>query len=58
MITITQGQNPLDNPELVVTSPSGEYEDTDIIQCAYVGTEEPVCAFEAKYILLGNSIYR
>lgn len=58
MITITQGQQPVDNPELVVVSPTGEYEDSDIIQCAYVGDVKPVCGFEARYIELGNSIYR
>lgn len=58
MITITQGQNPVDNPELVVISPTGEYEENDIIQCSYVGEETPICGFEARYIVLGNSIYR
>lgn len=58
MITITQGQNPIDNPELIIVSPSGEYEETDIIQCAYVSETEAVCGFEARYIEQGNSIYR
>lgn len=58
MITITYKQNPIDNPELEVVSPTGEYEETDIIQCAYVGETEPVCGFEARYILEGNATYR
>jgi len=58
MITITKGQILKDNPELEVVSPSGEYEDVDIIQCAYIGDETPICGFEARYVEQGNIIYR
>lgn len=58
MITITKGQNPIDNPELEVISPSAEYENNEIVQCAYIGETDAVCGFEARYIELGNSIYR
>lgn len=57
MVTITQGQSPIDNPELVVVSPSGNYDENDLIQCAKLGESDPVCAFEAQYIVNGNRAY-
>lgn len=57
MITITKGQSPKDNPELEVLSPSGDYDENDLIQCAKIGETEAFCQFEAQYIVNGNAVY-
>lgn len=57
MITITKGQNPKDNPELEVLSPSGDYDENDPIECAKIGETEAFCIFEAQYIVNGHSAY-
>lgn len=57
MITITKGQEVPENPTLEVLSPTGEYELTDLIDCAVIGTTEPVATFEARFILLGAGAY-
>lgn len=57
MITITKGQNPKDNPELEVLSPSGDYDENDLIECTKVGESEAFCIFEAQYIVNGNQAY-
>lgn len=57
MITITKGQNPKDNPELEVLSPSGDYDENDLIECAKIGETEAFCAYEAQYIVNGHMAY-
>ena len=58
MIYLTKGQPLSDNPNLVVYDPTGYYNDGDSVICAPVGTpEEPVCRYEAKYILYGGMVY-
>lgn len=58
MITITKGQVLKDNADLEVFSPSGDYDENDLIQCAYIGGDEAICAYEAVYIERGNEVYR
>lgn len=58
MIYLTKGQILLNNPGLVVHSPTGYYEDGDSILCAAIFLpEEPICRFEAKYIAYGDLVY-
>lgn len=57
MVTITQGQHPKDNPELEVLSPSGDYDENDLIECGKNGEGLAHCVFEAQYIVNGNQAY-
>ncbi len=58
MIYLTKGQPLLDNPNLVVYDPTGYYNDGDSVICASIGLpEEPVCRYEAKYVLYGGMVY-
>lgn len=58
MIYLKKGQILLNNPGLVVYSPTGYYEDGDPILCAAIfSPEEPICRFEAKYIAFGDIVY-
>lgn len=58
MITITKGQVLKDNADLEVFSPSGSYDENDLIQCTEIGGSVPICAYEAVYIERGNEAYR
>lgn len=57
MITLTKGQLLKENPELEVLSPSGNYDENDLIECAKVGETEVFCIFEAQYVANGNGAY-
>lgn len=57
MITLTQGQQLKDNQDLFVLSPSGDYDENDLILCAPEGATEATCQFEAQYVKNGNSAY-
>jgi len=58
MIYLKKGQILLNNPGLVVHSPTGYYEDGDSVVCAAIfSPEEPICRFEAKYIAFGDIVY-
>jgi hypothetical protein len=58
MITITKGQRVADYPNLFVVSPSGTYNEEDLIVCAEddaPGT--PSCMFQAQLVAYGNIVY-
>jgi hypothetical protein len=58
MITITKGQRVADYPNLFVVSPSGTYNEEDLIVCAeddMPGT--PSCMFQAQLVAFGNIVY-
>ncbi len=57
MITITKNQTVPEHPDLEVFSPSGEYNDSDLILCSKIGESEPCAQFEARFIKFGNSAY-
>lgn len=57
MITLTKGQILKDNPDLEVFSPSGDYDENDLILCAEIGGTEVKCQFEAVYVQNGNQAY-
>lgn len=57
MIKLTKGQILKDNPELEVLSPSGDYDENDLVECAKVGSTEVFCYYEAQYVVNGNKVY-
>lgn len=58
MIYLTKGQPLFDNAGMVVSSPSGYYNDGDSVVCAmYHMPDEPVCLYEAKFVAYGNTVY-
>ncbi len=59
MIHITKGQSVPEHPELRVYSDTGDYEDTDLINCYKIGKPNSAfCGFEASYIGYGGMVYR
>jgi len=57
MVTITKGQSVPENPELEVLSPSGDYDENDLIECAKIGEQVAFCSFEAQFIANGHTAY-
>lgn len=57
MVKIIKGQSPKDNPELEIISPSGDYDENDLVMCALIGQTEPFCSFEAQYVANGHTVY-
>ncbi len=59
MIHIENGEPLVDNPELLVFSPTADYEEVDLIECA--SQDNPgvaICAFSAQYVKFGNAVYQ
>lgn len=58
MIYLKKGQLLAENPNLIVYDPTGYYNDGDPVICASAELpEEPVCRYEAKYVLYGGMVY-
>jgi hypothetical protein len=58
MIYIKKGQRLFEDTGLVVYSPTGYYNDGDVVLCAtYYNPEESVCGYEAKFIAYGGMVY-
>lgn len=59
MIHIEKGELVKDHPELLVYSPTGDYEEVDLIECCEQSNlTVPVCAFSAQYVKFGNAVYQ
>ena len=57
-IRITKGQSIPDHPSLVVLSPTGDYEDDALIECAKASSPNTTyCAFHAGFIDRGAKYY-
>lgn len=57
MIHIEQQQKVPEHPELQVLAPTGDYSDTDLIECAMLDNPTfALCAFTAPYIAYGNIV--
>ncbi len=58
MIDLTQGDTLYDRSDLVIASPTGSYEDIDLILCATVDNPTfPICMFQAQYVRYGGQVY-
>lgn len=59
MIHIEQNQQLKDEPQMKVAVPTGDYNETDLIECYRDGEnpDEPTCMFQAQYIAFGRHIY-
>jgi hypothetical protein len=58
MITITKGEALKDLPNMLVYSESGDYEETDLIECASIDSPKlPVAAYQAQFVKFGNVVY-
>lgn len=59
MIHIEENQNIEENPHLKVVTPTGDYEDTALIEFYDVATPSIVVgAFQAQYVKYGSMVYR
>lgn len=59
MITITQYQEVFGKPELKVVSPSGTYNEEDLLMCAQSDNlSNPICMYQAQFIAFGSSVYQ
>ncbi|HAG27399.1 TPA: hypothetical protein DCG61_01285 [Patescibacteria group bacterium] len=59
MITINKDEPVLNHTNLFVFSPSGDYEETDLIEC--YSSDNPsiaICAFSAQYVKFGGAVYQ
>lgn len=59
MIYIEQGQTLKNDPTIRVAAPTGDYNETDLLEC-YRSTDPtatPICMYQAQYIIFGNTIY-
>lgn len=57
MVKITKGQQLKDNEDLIVLSPTGDYDENYLVECAKVGSTEVFCYYEAQYVVNGNKVY-
>lgn len=58
MIYLKKGQKLFNNEGMVVSDPTGYYEDGAIVTCAmYHLPDKPICGYEAKYIAYGDNVY-
>ena len=54
MISLVKGQAVPNRPDLVVQSPTRDYEVTEYVNCALIGSPDfPICAFLADYFIDG-----
>lgn len=58
MVTITQGQRVPESETLVVTAPSGDYADADLILCGEPGSSEATGMYAAQFIQYGPLVYQ
>lgn len=58
MVTITQGQRVPESETLVVTAPSGDYADADLILCGEQGSSEATGMYAAQFIQYGPLVYQ
>lgn len=59
MITISKGDPLVNNPELIVFSESGDYEETALIECTTIDNPDfPICAYAAQYVKYGDPVYQ
>ncbi len=60
MINLTQGQKLKDAPEMRVAVPTGDYNETDLIECYRQDGDpnKPTHMFQAQYISFGNPVYQ
>lgn len=59
MITILSGQKIAENPDLRVTSPSGDYGDFDLIECESTQDGEAGSfMYQAQFVKYGGIVYR
>ncbi len=59
MIHIDQFQEVFGRPELKVVSPTGDYNEADLLECA--GADDlgrPLCMFQAQCIVFGDVVYQ
>ena len=55
---IVKGQDVPENQFLIVLSPTGDYEDEALIECARRDNPEvSYCAFQAQFIIEGSKVY-
>lgn len=58
MIYLTKGQKLFNNEGMVVSDPTGYYEDGATVVCGmFHSPDEPVCSYEAKFIAYGEQVY-
>lgn len=59
MISISKDEQLLERPDLFVYSPSGDYNEVDLIQCYQEGNPKvPLYAFQAQYVKYGSAVYQ
>jgi hypothetical protein len=59
MIHIEQHQPLKDDPKTLVAVPTGDYDETDLLECYAEGADPavPTCMYQAQYVVLGRPIY-
>ena len=57
MVIINKGQSVPEHEELEVFE-TRDYEDFEQVLCNIKGQSEPICGFEARYIINGPEVYR
>ncbi len=60
MIHIEQNQQLKDDPRIRVVAPTGDYNETDLIECYEDGQDPsiPKFMYQAQYVVLGNCVYQ
>lgn len=60
MIHLEQGQSLKEEPKVRVAVATGDYNETDLIECVRDGEDlsEPTCMYQAQYIAFGNPVYQ